>query len=101
MTTKRNRELILSKFSISFNLRRDRIDGSGEAPIYLIVRWIGNKTTIPTNEKVSPKNWNDKRGTEGFQRPLNDPDLTINLDELKTRVNKIFRAYELDKRKLV
>jgi len=75
-------------FSISFNLRTDKADSNGTAPIYIRITVNGKRVEIATKKRFDMLRWDNgyPTGTKADAK-----NLKIEMESIKFRINQIYR----------
>ena len=79
----------------NFNLRRSK--SSDPVPIYMIVRWNGNRLVYPTKERINPKFWNfEKQLVRETKQFPEYPEFNRRLGKIREKSSNTFRTFQND-----
>ncbi|MCH5690112.1 site-specific integrase [Niabella sp. W65] len=74
---------------VNFNIRTT--EGTKAVPVYMVLRWDGNRLVYATKQAVSPKNWDNK--SQRVRRVLaekNYAQINDSLDKLEQNAKRVF-----------
>ena len=79
----------------NFNLRNR--NNSKPVPIYLIVRWNGNRFVYPIKERINPKFWNfEKQLVRETKQFPEYPEFNRRLSKIREKSSNAFRTFQND-----
>ena len=79
----------------NFNLRSRSTNKP--VPVYLIVRWNGNRLVYPTKERINPKFWNfDKQLVRETKQFPEYPEFNRRLSKIREKSSNAFRTFQND-----
>jgi integrase len=88
--------------NLRFNLKdpqtREETGTLKETPVICVIRYKAQRLKYYTSEKINPKYWNNKKGTDKYQRAKKSfaeaSEFNARLDNIATTVKNVFRKYQ-------
>lgn len=84
-----------STFSVSFYIRRTKLNKHGEAPIQLRITVNKMRVDATVKKTIKPELWNASRG-RAFEKSALVKEINMYLDAVRARITRIHRDMELD-----
>jgi len=83
----------MARFNFNLRIRKTK----KTVPIYLIVRWGGNRLVYPTKERINPKFWNfEKQLVRETKQFPEYPEFNRRLGKIREKASNAFRTFQND-----
>lgn len=82
-------------FSLLFYIRRNKLNKSGEAPVFMLITINGERADASVKRSIVPRLWNTTKG-KAVENSKLGKDLNLYLDAISANLLRLQRDMELD-----